>query len=444
MKQYLKKILTAAALLLVCSVLPAPAASAANVIIVLDPGHGSGETGATRTWNGRTYREEELNLKIAQYVKAELETYQGVEVYMTHQTLKGKPIDRQHRLQTAKNYNATALVSIHLNSTGDDETKKQTGAYAYVPSTSKYPNSNKYAKAARALGDAILKELNASVGLKNNGKAYDDELGIILYGMKYKIPSLIVEHCFVNNKSDCQKYLSTEAALKKIGQADAKGIAAYYKLVKKGEGSTTPTDGGEQQGSADDNRTGWLLKDGKKYNYYYKGTKLANGWKNIGGKYYYLDAEGVLQTGVIKIDGSLYLTDANGVRQTGFVKIGKNQYYADSNGKLYTGWKTYKKKKYYFSKTSGAAYTGSCKIGTKYYLFSKVSFGMITGWNKTLMGYKRYYLPSTGAMVRRSWKKIDGKWYYFTSSGKAFKNCRRKIGRKWYTFDKNSVCTNRK
>ena len=50
-----------------------------NVVVALDPGHDSKHTGASYG----NLREEELTLKIAQYCKAELETYSGVTVYMT-------------------------------------------------------------------------------------------------------------------------------------------------------------------------------------------------------------------------------------------------------------------------------------------------------------------------------------------------------------------------
>ena len=118
-----------------------------------------------------------------------------------------------------------------------------------LPSRSKYPDSkSETAKEARALASTILKELNSQVGLKNNGYWIDDELGIIVFGQKSnysaaqaaswgmsksaintKIPSFIVEHCFVNNKNDCKKYINSDAQIKKLGVADAAGIAKYYR-----------------------------------------------------------------------------------------------------------------------------------------------------------------------------------------------------------------------
>ena len=50
-------------------------AGSSIVNIVLDPGHGGHDGGTTRSYNGKTYSEKALNLKIAKYCKEELETY---------------------------------------------------------------------------------------------------------------------------------------------------------------------------------------------------------------------------------------------------------------------------------------------------------------------------------------------------------------------------------
>ena len=38
-----------------------------NVVLVLDPGHDSHDAGARRTWNGITYAEETITLKMAHF-----------------------------------------------------------------------------------------------------------------------------------------------------------------------------------------------------------------------------------------------------------------------------------------------------------------------------------------------------------------------------------------
>ena len=139
-------------MVLMCAfcLIPQAEAKAKDIIIVLDPGHGGTESGATRSWNGKTYREEVINQKIANFCKAELETYAGVKVYMTRTSVTQKNQDRETRLNIAKARHADALVSLHINSTGANKQTSSSGAYCCVPSTRKYPSSKSAtAKAAR-------------------------------------------------------------------------------------------------------------------------------------------------------------------------------------------------------------------------------------------------------------------------------------------------------
>lgn len=407
------------------------AAAAKDTVIVIDPGHGAGESGASRTHNGKTYKEEVINLKIARYLKAELETYKNVKVYLTHNTLQGSGMDREARIKVASNVKADALVSIHQNISG---TGKVSGALAMVPSTTQYPNSLAYAKTARNLGTAILKQLNSQVGLTNRGWLFDDELGIILYGMKAKIPSLIIEHTFLDNASDCKKYLSSDAKLKKIAVADAAGIASCFNLKKSGSNNNTTK------------KNGWITTNGKKY-YYVNDVMVKGTWKQISSKYYYFNADGVLQTGVFKIDGKLYLSDKNGVRQTGLVKYGSRVYLANKSGQLLTGWQTYKNKKYYFSPNKGYAWTGlqpkKASSKNRYY-FDKNTGAMVTGWVKINSKQTFFFGTITGRLQKNRWVKTSGKWYYVGSDGARYYSCKKTINGKTYKFNKNGVCTNRK
>ncbi|MDO5538772.1 MAG: N-acetylmuramoyl-L-alanine amidase [Eubacteriales bacterium] len=431
MRKNLKKLICVLVMCLsVCGILPALGAHAKDIVIVIDPGHGRSETGATRTWNNVKYREEVLNLKIARYLKAELETYQGVKVYLTHNTLKGTMMDRQQRLLVAKNKKATALVSIHNNSTAAQRQTSMSGSFAAVPSTSKYSNKLAYAKNSRNLAKSILKELNSQVGLRNNGFWIDDDLGIILYGMKYKIPSMIIEHCFVNNPNDCKRYLKTEAQLRKMGVADATGIAKFYKLKKKGSAPA---------------KNGWVTGDeGEKY-YYIDDVKQTSCWTKIGGKYYYFNKNGVLQTGVIKIGTDYYLSNKNGVRQKGLVTYNGKLYYAGSKGKLYMGWKTVGGKTYYFGKsTKGAAYRGLKKIGKNTYYFGPKTAAMQKKWITVSKGRKLFFNRKDGRMMKNTWLKWGGKWYYLGSNGEAYKSVKKKIDGKVYKFNSEGICTNKK
>ena len=134
MKKILKNLAAAAMLGLVFCTGVTSHASNGNVVLVLDPGHDVHDAGARRTWNGVTYAEETITLKMAQYCKEELEKYSGIVVYMTRFS-NNVDMDRYDRVKVAKDLGADALVSLHINSTGNQQ-DTVSGALAYVPISS--------------------------------------------------------------------------------------------------------------------------------------------------------------------------------------------------------------------------------------------------------------------------------------------------------------------
>ena len=219
-----------------------------NVVVVLDPGHGGGDAGATRTYGGVTYYERDLNLKIAQACKAELEKYVGITVYMTrydNSTSRGLT----ERAQIAKSYNADLFVSIHNNSSTGTTSN---GSEVWIPNTSQY---NYYAHTTcEEIGKDILTNL-ASLGLKNLGtkmrnatpvggepaETYptgdiSDYYTVINASRRRGIPGMIIEHAFVSNASDVSNFLNADYKLENLGKSDAKAIAGYFnKHYRMGE-----------------------------------------------------------------------------------------------------------------------------------------------------------------------------------------------------------------
>ena len=230
----------------------------ANAVVVLDPGHGTIKSkgagldpGASYTYKGVKYQEKDLTLKIAQYCKAELETYAGVKVYMTREgDVTDKVVTIKDRVDIAHSYGADVLVSIHLNSAGGDTTSAH-GAEVYYPNTNGANSS--VSSEGKKLGAEILKQLTA-LGLTTHGGedglhirnstedsfedgSKQDYYGINRYSKEYGFPGIIVEHAYLNNESDFQHYLSSDEKLQKLGVADATGIANYLGLSK---GSSDP------------------------------------------------------------------------------------------------------------------------------------------------------------------------------------------------------------
>ena len=212
-----------------------------RIIVVLDPGHGGIDGGASRVYNGVMYIESHINLKIAQYCKEELEQYEGVEVYMTRTDNSSRP-GLTERVDYAESVDADCLVSIHINSS---ESSGAYGAEVIVPSI----NYNMVIhNQSVQMGEMILSQLS-SLGLSNrgtyfrnctNGKTYpdgslEDYHTIIIQSKLRGIPGFIVEHAYISNYSDTMNYLQSEASLKRLGIADATAIAEYYGLDWKNE-----------------------------------------------------------------------------------------------------------------------------------------------------------------------------------------------------------------
>ena len=224
-----------------CIILIQPKVNAAdeegNLVIVLDPGHGGNDPGAANGSYG--LQEAYINYRIAAYCKEELEKYEGVKVYLTRYADCPSIYERG---EFAKNYQADLVVSIHINSSPSSSAR---GAEIWVTQDN---TRIEYYEKSKELGWNILSQLS-NLGIKNNGVStrsgkadewYEsgvvkDYYGIIRYPMNYGIRSILVEHCYISNSSDCQ-FINSEAKLKNLGVADATGIAEAYKLNRKGEG----------------------------------------------------------------------------------------------------------------------------------------------------------------------------------------------------------------
>lgn len=204
-----------------------------NLVVVLDAGHGGSDYGAS----GNGLREKNLTLMIAAYCKAELESYKGVSVYMTRS--KDTYVGLNERVVYASSVNADVFVSLHINSA----VKTAYGAEVFYPNSNYRPSCGTQ---GRKLATAIMSNLS-SLGLHSrgakvlnsmNGSTYPDgslsDYYAVIRGSKSAgFPGIIVEHAFLSNESDAKKFLSTSSSLKKLGIADAKGIAACYGLKKK-------------------------------------------------------------------------------------------------------------------------------------------------------------------------------------------------------------------
>ena len=397
------------------------AEKAGEIVVALDPGHDNRHGGTS----GSGLTEQELTLKIAKYAKVELETYNGVKVYMTRTTAacpypktgtSGACIEK--RVQAAAEAGAKIYVSLHLNSGA----ASANGAEIIIPNSSWKPQLSTQGK---ELAEKILNELTA-VGLNKrptpiyskdttvNEKYPDgsisDYYSVQICAKEAGIPGIIVEHAFLSNANDVNKFLKTEAGLKKLGVADATGIAKYLGLskgqwVQVGDKWKYLTNGKYVVNQ-------WMNISGETYYFDGNGYRVT-GWQTIAGKKYYFMSDGHMHTGWLSFGSRYYYMMPDGYMHTGWLSFGSTYYYMNDEGLRVTGWQTIAGKKYYFMPDGTRYSNGWLSFGSTYY-YMMPDGHMHTGWLS--FGSTYYYLNSNGVRVT-GWQTIDGEEYYFDKNG---------------------------
>ena len=414
-----------------------------NVVVALDPGHDSTHTGAGA--NG--VREEVLTLKIAQYCKEELEKYANVSVYMTRTTAacpypsnKNSGGDISDRVYAAAKAGASIFVSFHLNSSTSTSAK---GAEVIVPNDSWKPE---VAQQGKELANDIMDELTA-IGLQKRSiyskdttladekypdGSKSDYFSVQIAAKENNIPGIIVEHAFVTNTGDVNTYLNNEAGLKKLGVADATGIAKYLGVSKEKGTWVEDSNGWKYKEGGKYVTNSWKDIDGKRYYFDANGYRVT-GWQTIGGKKYFFMPEGYMMTGWISFGSTRYYLMPDGHMLTGWCSFGSTNYYLASDGKMVRGWQTIDGKRYYFN-DDGVMQTGWQTINGKKYFFMPEGY-MMTGWIS--FGSTRYYLDKNGVM-QTGWQTIDGKRYFFMPEGYMMRGWI-SFGQTRYYLDSNGV-----
>lgn len=196
------------------------------VIVVIDPGHSGENLGAQ--CDG--YVEKDLNMAVARAMKEELEKYDNVVVYLTHETDVDMTI--KNRALFAKEKNADFLFCLHFNSSVNHNLF---GAEVWVPAYGDlYVAGRQFAEIEMAqLTDMGLYSRGIKTRLNDDDEDY---YGILRYCSELNVPSALIEHCHLDHDNDRGFYQDSEEKLKAFGRADAEAAAKYLGLSSTEKG----------------------------------------------------------------------------------------------------------------------------------------------------------------------------------------------------------------
>ena len=111
----------------------------------------------------------------------------------------------------------------------------------------------------------------------------------------------------------------------------------------------------------DDNtyNVGWIKNSDGTYSLYDGlGDMVKSSWCKVGGKWYYLNDNGIMATGWVKNEGSYYYVGQLGNMHTGWIKDGGLWYYLDEDGIMQKGW-IYNNGAWYYLNEYGAMVTNA-------------------------------------------------------------------------------------
>ena len=177
--------------------------------IAIDAGHGGDNSGAS----GVTSKvlEKEYTLLIAKQLEATLKKAGVKHIFMTRE--KDTSLSMPERIEMLKRFGPDMLVSIHLNSAGNDTVQGTSTYYRYI--------------GFRPLSAAILDQM-LTLGLKEYGNV--GNFNFALSGPT-DYPNALVEVAFLSNPADEKKILSPKFHKAVAGKIYL-GILNWLKLSK--------------------------------------------------------------------------------------------------------------------------------------------------------------------------------------------------------------------
>ncbi|MDT3497771.1 N-acetylmuramoyl-L-alanine amidase [Bacillus toyonensis] len=184
--------------------------------IVIDPGHGRGDRGTKGKKFGTI--EKELNLKVAQNIKKELEERTDAKVILTREKdtsllpeTKQKE-ELQARVKVVKDHSADLYISIHHDAFKDTSVNGVTTHYG--------ANKRQDKKLAKIVQEAIFDQ---NIDSRDRGIHGSDFLVL----RENPSPAILIELGFTSNVSD-EKRMNSEEFQKKSQKGIVEGIINYF------------------------------------------------------------------------------------------------------------------------------------------------------------------------------------------------------------------------
>ena len=191
-----------------------------SVVIVIDPGHGGENEGAKYNGNVEKY----VTMETAQAMKEELERYDGVEVYLTHEDPE-LDMSLEERADFAEEVNADFLISCHYNA---KEYHDMYGCEVWIPMKGEI-NSEAYRFSRFVLDEWTTNFDLFNRGIKTREGNSGEYYGILRHCVDREIPAVILEHAHFDNDVDWE-FVDGEDDFKKFGVCDATAVAKFFGL----------------------------------------------------------------------------------------------------------------------------------------------------------------------------------------------------------------------
>ena len=181
----------------------------------------------------KSYYESDMNWKLHLLLKKYLEQH-GIEVITTRAN-QATDIGLTARGKASKG--CDLFLSIHSNAVGSAVDEATDYPVVIVPIDG----------SGDAIGEKLAKCIEATMGTKQKGRTWEkksdkgyDWYGVIRGAVSVGVPGLILEHSFHTN-TNMAKWLSSDANLDKLAEAEAEVIASYYGIEKNVEYKITAT-----------------------------------------------------------------------------------------------------------------------------------------------------------------------------------------------------------